>query len=103
MSQIKMKGIPYGFGGIAALGEGKLPSEQIIVEHYRLGSSCVILSRSFCNTKKIGHMGKISATFLNGVKEIRDYEKCVEIHSDFFRNNLEEVKRNVEAILETMA
>lgn len=100
--KFKLKGIPFGFGGIAALGEGRLSSEQIIVEHYRLGSSCVILSRSFCNTQKIGHMGKISASFLNGVKEIREYEKKVAIHSDFFRNNLEEVKRNVKSILETM-
>ena len=46
------KGIPYGFGGIAQLGQGTLPAENIIAEHYRLGSSMAILSRSFCNTKK---------------------------------------------------
>lgn len=100
--KFKMRGIPYGFGGIAALGKGRLPSEQIIVEHYRLGSSCVILSRSFCNTQRIGHMGKISSTFLNGVKEIREYEKKVATHSDFFRNNLEEIKSNIKSILETI-
>ena len=100
--KFKMKGIPYGFGGIAALGEGRLASEQIIAEHYRLGSSCVILSRSFCNTQKIGHIGKISEIFLKGVKEIREYENEVAIHSDFFLNNFEEVKRNVGYILETM-
>ena len=42
------KGIPYGFGGIAALGKGILPAEKVIAEHYRLGSTCAILSRSFC-------------------------------------------------------
>ncbi|WP_407721429.1 aldolase/citrate lyase family protein [Ruminococcus sp. JE7B6] len=45
----KLKGIPYGFGGVASLGKGMLPSEYIIREHYRLGSTCAILSRSFCN------------------------------------------------------
>lgn len=101
--KFKKKGIPYGFGGIASLGCGMLPSEQIIGEHYRLGSSCVILSRSFCDIQKLRHVGKISAAFLNGVKEIREYEKKVKLHSDFFKNNQEEVKRNIESILETMA
>ena len=35
----KLKGIPYGFGGVASLGKGMLPSEYIIREHYRLGST----------------------------------------------------------------
>lgn len=41
------KGIPFGFGGIARIGEGDLPSDNILGEHYRLGSSSVILSRTF--------------------------------------------------------
>ena len=36
-----------GFGGIARLGFGMLPAEHVIAEHYRLGSTAVILSRSF--------------------------------------------------------
>ena len=51
--KFKKKGIPYGFGGIAALGKGMLPAEKIITEHYRLGWTCVILSRSFWNVDKI--------------------------------------------------
>ena len=47
--KIKLAGIPYGFGGIAKIGEGMLPAEKIIMEHYRLGSTRAILSRSFCN------------------------------------------------------
>mgnify|MGYP000952641798 CR=1 FL=1 len=50
-NKIKCRGIPYGFGGIAQLGKGDLPAEKIIAEHYRLGSSMVILSRSFYNIK----------------------------------------------------
>lgn len=94
--------IPYGFGGIAALGKGMLPAEKVIAEHYRLGSTCVILSRSFCNTSQIQHMGKISSIFLNGVKEIREYEQTVAVHSDFFKKNLDEVKQGVNAVLEVM-
>ena len=50
--KFRLKGIPFGFGGIASLGKGMLPAEKIIAEHYRLGSTCTILSRSFCDTSK---------------------------------------------------
>lgn len=43
----KKAGIPFGFGGIARIGEGDLPSDNILGEHVRLGSSSVILSRTF--------------------------------------------------------
>lgn len=41
------KGIPFGFGGIARIGDGLLKSDWILGEHYRLGSTAVILSRAF--------------------------------------------------------
>lgn len=40
-------GMPFGFGGIARIGEGDLPSDNILGEHVRLGSQSVILSRTF--------------------------------------------------------
>ena len=40
-------GMPFGFGGIARIGEGDLPSDFILGEHVRLGSQSVILSRTF--------------------------------------------------------
>lgn len=39
--------MPFGFGGIARIGEGDLPSDYILGEHVRLGSQSVILSRTF--------------------------------------------------------
>ncbi len=39
--------MPFGFGGIARIGEGLLPADYILGEHVRLGSSSVILSRTF--------------------------------------------------------
>ncbi|MCG3470203.1 CoA ester lyase [Xenorhabdus bovienii] len=47
VSIIKAAGLPFGFGGIARIGEGMLPAELILAEHVRLGSSSVILSRTF--------------------------------------------------------
>ena len=40
-------GMPFGFGGIARIGDGMLPSDNILGEHVRLGSQSVILSRTF--------------------------------------------------------
>ena len=57
--KFKKKRIPYGFGGIATLGTGLLPAEKILIEHYRLGSTCVILSRSFCDANKIKDVDKL--------------------------------------------
>ena len=96
--KFRKKGIPFGFGGIASLGNGMLPSEYIIKEHYRLGSSCVILSRSFCDLAKIHHIGIINATFIRGVREIRDLERECEKHSSFFYDNEKELVRLVDKI-----
>lgn len=43
----RAKGIPFGFGGIARIGDGILPADMILGEHVRLGSTSVILSRTF--------------------------------------------------------
>ena len=47
--KILNKNLPFGFGGIAKIGEGIFPAETILAEHYRLGSTSVILSRTFRN------------------------------------------------------
>lgn len=77
-NKIKKKGIPFGFGGIAQLGQGTLPAENILIEHYRLESSMVILSRSFCDIKKVKDLNVAKVLFKNGVSSIRSYEKLVE-------------------------
>ena len=98
--KFKQRGIPYGFGGIASLGKGALPSEYVIREHYRLGSTCAILSRSFCNVNQINHMGVISSTFVNGVREIRELEEECERYSSYFIDNEREVAERVKHITE---
>ena len=49
VSKFKNKGIPFGIGGISRIGEGTLDSQLILSEHVRLGSTKVIISRSFTN------------------------------------------------------
>ncbi|MBQ4104937.1 MAG: aldolase [Clostridia bacterium] len=47
--KFRRRGVPYGFGGIAKIGEGLLKSDDVVGEHKRLGSTCAILSRTFRN------------------------------------------------------
>lgn len=90
--KFKKKRIPYGFGGIAKLGDGLIPAEKIIMEHYRLGSSRAILSRSFCNTDVITELPKIEKIFQDNMKKIRDYEESVSRMSDYTKNQNEVVE-----------
>ncbi len=83
----RQKGIPYGFGGIAAIGTGMVPAELILKEHYRLGSTCVILSRSFCDCKKVMDMDSIKEKFQTGIRCIRTFEDEIKIHSDYFNDS----------------
>lgn len=86
--KIKNKGIPYGFGGIAQLGQGDLPAENVIAEHYRLGSSMVILSRTFCNVNKVKSIDEAQEVFQRGVLEVREYEADLKGKNEiFFEDN----------------
>lgn len=102
-NKFKKTGIKYGFGGIARVGEGALPAEYIITEHYRLGSTIAILSRSFCNTKKITDTEEIQKTFEIGVEEIRKVEKEISRYNkEQFEENKKVVKEKVEKILSSI-
>ena len=98
--KIKLKGIPYGFGGIACLGKGDLPAEKIIMEHYRLGSTRAILSRSFCNTNQIIDIKDVEKLFRKNMKDLRNYEQEIEREIDFTQNQ-NEVKNIVAEIVAT--
>lgn len=99
--KFREKGIPYGFGGIASLGKGALPSEYIIAEHYRLGSGCAILSRSFCDMNRVESLDAARIIFKNGLQSIREYETFCETQSHaFFEENRHIVNACIHKILE---
>lgn len=88
--KFKAKNLPFGFGGIAALRKGALPAERVIAEHYRLGSTCAILSRSFCNTNIITDLDEVRRVFDVDLKEIRSWEQqCSDGEVDLFENRKE--------------
>ncbi len=98
--KFQSKGIPYGFGGIASLGKGMLPSEYVIREHYRLGSTCAILSRSFCNAKLIADLEQVRDIFCKGVADIRRFEAECAVHPELFEENRKQVCQIVQKIKE---
>lgn len=86
---IKSKGIKFGFGGIAKLGEGAVTSERIIAEHYRLGSEMAILSRTFNSRDQNEHKLDLAAE----IEKIRRYEMGLSSRSvEFFEENSEETR-----------
>ena len=97
--KLRRKGIPYGFGGIARLGEGLLPAERIIMEHYRLGSTRAILSRSFCNTATVSSIEEVETIFRDNMQLLREYEASLPGLSDeAYLQNKAELKECVERI-----
>lgn len=93
--------IQFGFGGIARLGEGMVPAEKIIMEHYRLGSTRVILSRSFCNTDLIKDLNEIEAVFKDSLYAVRRFEDQVAIkeEKDFIANKIE-IADNIQNVIQ---
>ena len=102
-NKIKNYNIPYGFGGVARLGEGTLPAEKIIMEHYRLGSSRAILSRSFCNVDKTASLDEVKVIFKENMKTQRLFEeKVMKMSKKDFENNKDELSNCVEKIVKQM-
>jgi len=72
---IRGRGLKFGIGGIARLGQGLVSPEVILSEHIRLGSSQVILSRDYnrifddCDEDLIGTQFR---------REIEKLQSCVE-------------------------
>lgn len=97
--KFRNQGLPFGFGGIASLTGGLLPGAYVLKEHYRLGSSRVILSRSFCNTEKASSMEEIRGIFETGVQDIRALERTCRTTEIGYEENHRIVREKVEAIV----
>lgn len=98
-AKIKAKDIPFGFGGVATLTGGAMPGSMVIKEHYRLGSSMVIVSRSFCNTDKITDLEEVRHIFQTGIADIRRLEEEAERAANYFSNNRRAVIDSVKDII----
>ena len=92
--KIKKKHIPFGIGGIGAVGSKvQLPAENIIAEHYRLGSCMAILSRAFCNTSEITDLDEIRNTFGIRLNANKAFEKSLLNKDEEYFNSIHEETR----------
>jgi len=101
--KIHAAGLPFGFGGIAKIGDGMLPAEKIIMEHYRLGSTRAILSRTFCDNAKINSIEEIDREFSVNMKVLREYEaRLVNVSQEAYLKNKADVASCVDQIVSKM-
>lgn len=83
--------MPFGFGGIARIGDGMLPADMILGEHVRLGSTSVILSRTFK-----GGDSPIAIDFKAEVDKVRSRFQELQTWSP---KQLDENRQNVKSIV----
>ena len=85
---------------VARVGEGALPAEYVLGEHYRLGSQMVILSRAFCNADKITDLEEMDARFKSGIADIRRCEaELAKADAAFLAENHRLVQEKVAEIV----
>ncbi len=98
--KLKATGKPYGFGGMARVDGGELSGARVLTEHYRQGSSIVIVARSFCNCEQVGDINEIEEIFNRETPKIRSLEEQLEQQSaQYFEDNNNEIKKIVERIV----
>jgi hypothetical protein len=91
--------VDFGIGGIGYIGSGLVPSpESIIAEQIRLGSSAVILSRSFANYTKYKSPKEFKKDFSIRLNDLRNLERSLKKSpNSFFKVNkdklISEIKR----------
>lgn len=91
-SAARNAGLRFGFGGIARLNEGLLPGRDVLAEHLRLGSSCVILSRTF-------HGGLSGSTLEEEVAALRRAEAELAVRtSDQIDSDRERIAATIRRI-----
>ncbi len=99
-NKIKERNIPYGFGGITKLGNGLLPAEKIIMEHYRMGSTMAILSRSFCIPEEYEDIEVLHQEFDSNMEKLLEYESQSDLFTEEkMKLNMSDLKECVDEIV----
>lgn len=92
-------GIPFGFGGIARIGEGDLPSDNILAEHYRLGSTSVILSRTFKGVLGVDVNARPVDLSIEVAKVRRRMSEFESWEMEDFMNNKIQIEKSVDLVI----
>jgi len=99
--KIQARGLPFGFGGIAQLGQGLVPAEKIIAEHYRLGSTMAIMARSFITLDEDRPLTEIVAALEAALAPVREYESFLTRQEPkFFLQNRAQLHAMIREIID---
>ena len=79
---------PFGIGGVARIGEGIIPAENVLNEHVRLGSSGTILSRAFHLRSKSLHELKLKINLKDEINKLDNYLSKISILNDYELNEM---------------
>ncbi|MEJ6008146.1 aldolase/citrate lyase family protein [Paucibacter sp. AS339] len=102
-AKLRNAGITFGFGGMARIGGLVPPAERILAEHFRLGSTGVILSRSFCHPSQATGTEDFEEMFQQEVEKIREQERTlVQADAGFFEHNRRQVIDEVAMVVNQM-
>ena len=102
-AKLRAAGITFGFGGIARIGGLIPPAERILAEHFRLGSTGVILSRSFCQITEATNADAFEEVFKAEVAKVRAEEVRLTMANDsFFEHNRLQVINDVAQVVNRM-
>lgn len=73
-AKLNKSNIRFGIGGVGKVKyDNLLPAENVLSEHYRLGSSMVILARAFCDWTKL-NLDEFEKIMTQGVADNREFE-----------------------------
>jgi len=98
----RQHGVDFGIGGIAKIGSGLKPSaECLLAEHMRLGSSAVILSRSFLDARQKSLSDRLSSAFAERVGAIREFEATLKTWGkELFDENRSNLAKDIKEIVQ---
>ena len=100
---LREHGVRFGFGGMARIGYGTLPAENILTQHYALGSQMVILSRGFCDANLVEDPEEIADAFMTGIANIRKKEtELLTYTQEQYAENYQVVCEKVAQIVEVI-
>jgi 2-keto-3-deoxy-L-rhamnonate aldolase RhmA len=102
-AKLRATGITFGFGGMARIGGLMPPAERILAEHFRLGSTGVILSRSFCHPSQATGSEAFEAMFRQEVNKVRAEEaRLARADASFFECTRLQVVEEVALVVRQM-
>lgn len=99
---VHSRGIRFGFGGVARIGEGLLPAEVILREHARLNSEGVILSRTFHRRARSVEEMQRNVDLAVEIERIREvYQSALVRSKDEVERDRQDMVRLVHEIIRT--